>query len=163
MIQQTVTRPFSRTILENDAAASTTSLLQSNLTTLIDLALVLKQAHWNIIGKNFRSVHLQLDEIIAGVRDASDEVAERIATLGFAADGRAKTVAADSVLNEYADTFLNVDDTLNSVGDALAATIEQLRTSISKLGELDPVSEDMLIGISGGLEKHLWMIQAQEQ
>lgn len=163
MTQETLDRPFSRSILENEVATSATNLLQGNLTTLIDLALVLKQAHWNIIGKNFRSVHLQLDEIIAGVRDASDEVAERIATLGIAADGRAKTVAAESVLNEYADTFLNVEHTLNSVGDALATTIEQLRKSISKLGELDPVSEDMLIGISGGLEKHLWMIQAQEQ
>ena len=153
---------FKRDILENEAGSETASLLQANLVTLIDLTLFLKQAHWNVIGQNFRSVHLQLDEIIETVRMASDEVAERINTLGIAPDGRSSTVAEDSNLETYPSDFQKVPDTLRNVADALKATIDALRSAIKKLGNLDPVSEDMCIAISANLEKHLWMVQAQE-
>ncbi len=153
---------FKRQILDNDTNEETASLLQANLVNLIDLALLLKQAHWNVLGPQFRSVHLQLDEIIVTVRAGSDEVAERINTLGIAPDGRAETVAENSALDSYPDDFQKVPETLRNVADALMTTIEHLREAIEKMGDLDPVSEDLLIGISAGLEKHLWMVQAQE-
>ncbi|NND96554.1 MAG: DNA starvation/stationary phase protection protein Dps [Pirellulaceae bacterium] len=153
---------FKRDILDSEAGSETACLLQANLVNLIDLALLLKQAHWNVIGPNFRSVHLQLDEIIESVRAASDEVAERINTLGIAPDGRSSTVAQDSKLDAYPTDFQKVPDTLGNVADALKATIDSLRSAISELGDLDPVSEDLCIGVSAQLEKHLWMVQAQE-
>lgn len=153
---------FKRDILKSDACGKTTVLLQANLVNLIDLALLLKQAHWNVLGPNFRSVHLQLDEIIETVRMASDEVAERINTLGVAPDGRSSTVADSSDLEKYPDDFQKVPETLSNVADALMTTIDSLRKAITVLGDLDPISEDLCIGVSAGLEKHLWMIQAQE-
>jgi len=153
---------FKREILENEKTADTAELLQANLVNLIDLALLLKQAHWNVHGKNFRSVHLQLDEIIASVRNASDEVAERVNTLGIAPDGRSSTVAEQSELSTYPPGFQSIDETVTQVADALKTTIDGLRHAIAKLGDLDPVSEDLLIAVSGELEKHLWMVQAQE-
>jgi len=153
---------FKRNILEAEKNDRVTAILQENLTNLIDLALLMKQAHWNVIGPNFRSIHLQLDEIIATVRDASDEVAERIAALGVAADGRSSTVAHDSALEQYPRDFVDVAGTITRVADAMKTAIDGLRSGIEKLGEPDPVTEDMLIGISGAMEKHLWMLQAQE-
>ena len=44
----------------------------------------------------------------------------------------------------------------------MKTTIDALRSSIEKLGDLDPITEDLCIAISGSLEKHLWMLQAQE-
>jgi hypothetical protein len=38
--------------------------LQSMLVELIDLALMGKQAHWNVEGPHFRSLHLELDELV---------------------------------------------------------------------------------------------------
>lgn len=153
---------FDRDILENETTADVTAILQENLTNLIDLALLLKQAHWNVVGPNFRSIHLQLDEVIETVRDASDEVAERIVALGVAADGRVTTVASDSGLQNYPDGFVDVPHTIGHAADAVKTSIDSLRRAIAKLGDLDPISEDMLIAISGPLEKHLWMLQAQE-
>lgn len=153
---------FERDILENETNAEVTAILQDNLTNLIDLALLLKQAHWNVVGPNFRSIHLQLDEIIATVRDASDEVAERIVALGVTADGRATTVANDTALQNYPDGFVNVPNTIGHAADAVKTAIDSLRNAIAKLGDLDPISEDMMIAISGPMEKHLWMLQAQE-
>lgn len=154
---------FKRNILSASKNDKVTSLLQQNLVNLVDLALLMKQAHWNVIGPNFRSVHLQLDEIIATVRGASDEVAERIATLGIAPDGRSETVSNTSELQRYPSGFVKVPETVGHVADALKATIDALRSAIEQVGDPDPISEDMLIGISAALEKHLWMLQAQEE
>lgn len=153
---------FKRNILSGEATEKTSAVLQQNLTNLVDLALLLKQAHWNVFGPNFRSIHLQLDEIIATVRDASDEVAERIAAMGVSPDGRASTVAQDSDLGKYPEGFVNVQNTVTQVADRIKNVLETMRNSIEKVGDIDPVSEDMLIGIAGPLEKHLWMVQAQE-
>ncbi|WDQ15014.1 DNA starvation/stationary phase protection protein Dps [Rhodopirellula sp. P2] len=153
---------FKRDILQDDTTAEVTAILQDNLTNLIDLALLMKQAHWNVVGPNFRSVHLQLDEIIETVRNGSDEVAERIVTLGVTADGRVSTVAADSKLDDYPAGFVKTSETITRVADSLKHVIESLRSAIERLGELDAISEDLLIALSGDLEKHLWMVQAQE-
>ncbi|SMP67095.1 starvation-inducible DNA-binding protein [Neorhodopirellula lusitana] len=159
----TATKPeFKREILDTDKNEQVTAILQSNLTNLIDLALLMKQAHWNVVGTGFRSIHLQLDEIIETVRDASDEVAERMSTLGIAPDGRSSTVASNSELSSYPENFVKVSKTVSLVADALKTTIDSLRSAIEKAGDLDPISEDMLIAISGPLEKHLWMLQARE-
>ncbi len=62
-------------------------VLQEALTDLIDLSLIAKQAHWNVVGPHFRSLHLQLDDLVADSRQFSDAVAERAAALGISPDG----------------------------------------------------------------------------
>lgn len=153
---------FKRELLPSADATSTAGELQKNLVELINLSLLLKQAHWNVVGPHFRALHLQLDEIIVTVRAASDEVAERIAALGIAPDGRSSTIATKSEIEEYPETFLDVKSSLSLVADALKTTIDSMRSSLSALGETDPISEDLTIGTVAQLEKHLWMLQAQE-
>lgn len=62
--------------------------LQGTLVDLLGLSLIGKQAHWNIVGPRFRSIHLQLDEVVDTARTYADTVAERAATLGVPPDGR---------------------------------------------------------------------------
>jgi len=140
----------------------TVEALQANLCDLIDLTLQGKQAHWNVIGAQFRSVHLELDEIIASVRASSDAVAERIATLGRSPDGRAKVVGEKSRLERFPQGLQSAASIVTIYSDRLAAAIGGLRKSIASVGKHDPVSEDLLIGVAGTLEKHLWMLQSQE-
>ena len=71
------------------ASATLSKNLQSVLVDLIDLHVQGKQAHWSIVGKNFRDLHLQLDEIVLAVRVFSDELAERMRALEALPDGRA--------------------------------------------------------------------------
>ncbi len=153
---------FKRNLLTGDEQAKVVPLLQRNLVDLVDLSLQLKQAHWNVVGPNFRSVHLQLDEILESVRVASDDIAERVVTVGHAADGRSATVSSKSRLEAYPEGFRNVRATISTVADRITTATEGLRASMKVLGELDTVSEDLLIGIAAGMEKHLWMLQAQE-
>jgi len=67
--------------------------LQGALVDLVDLSLVAKQVHCNIVGPRFRSVHLQLDEVVTSARNFADTVAERDSALGITPDGRVDTVA----------------------------------------------------------------------
>ena len=48
------------------------------------------------------------------------------------------------------------------VADAMRSALVGLRKAIAKRGDLYPISEDMLIGISAPLEKNLRMVHAQE-
>lgn len=153
---------FKRAVLSDDKTEVASSILQTNLVNLIDFALQAKEAHWCVVGKNFRSVHEQLDDIIDDVRDASDEVAERLSAIGVAPDGNAGTVSKKSALEDYPPKFDSAAETVTLVAERLHQITDHLREGFTKLADVDPVSEDLLIGIGATLEKHLWMLQAQE-
>src|SRR6202020_2135509 len=68
--------------------------LQRVLVDLIELHLQGKQAHWNLVGTNFRDLHLQLDAIVDVAREAADTIAERMRALDAVPDGRTDVVAA---------------------------------------------------------------------
>ena len=38
---------------------------------------------------------------------------------------------------------------------------ERVRARMNRLGELEPASQDLLIGVVRALEAHLWMVRAQ--
>ncbi len=151
-----------RHILSTDDAATVTDALAACLLDLIDFALQGKQLHWNVVGQNFRSIHLQLDEVIASARDASDDVAERIVTLARPASGRAVTVAEGTRLPVCPVGLLTVAHVVPLLAERLEKCIHGMREGIEVTGKIDAVSEDVLIQHCRVLEKHLWMVQAQE-
>jgi starvation-inducible DNA-binding protein len=135
--------------------------LQIVLAQLIDLSLQLKQLHWNVTGTNFRSVHEQLDEIVAITRSSSDAIAERAVTLGLPAVGDLATVAKQTKLDVLPTSFVGVAQVVRLIDDRLQSVIKVARDQMEILGELDPVSEDLVIGTLAGLEKAGWMVKAQ--
>ncbi|MCB2174582.1 MAG: DNA starvation/stationary phase protection protein [Actinomycetales bacterium] len=139
----------------------TGAALQAVLTDLVDLSLVAKQAHWNVTGPRFRSVHLQLDEVVTAARDFSDTVAERAAAIGVPPDGRAVTVAEESVIAEHPVGWVSDDDVISWFVAQLSAVIARLRQQIDETEKADPVTQDLLIGIVAELEKQRWMFQAE--
>ncbi|MFE7765451.1 Dps family protein [Streptomyces sp. NPDC057438] len=135
--------------------------LQGALVDLVDLSLVAKQIHWNVVGPRFRSVHLQLDEVVDTARLHSDTVAERASTLGVSPDGRAQTVAGSSGIGTVPDGWVKDADAVGTLVDALGAVITRMRTRVESTAEADPVSQDIFIQITADLEKHHWMFQAE--
>ncbi|MCL6731459.1 Dps family protein [Streptomyces neyagawaensis] len=135
--------------------------LQGALVDLVDLSLVAKQIHWNVVGPRFRTVHLQLDEVVDTARLHSDTVAERAATLGVSPDGRAATVAGTSGIGKVPDGWVKDTDAVGTLVEALGAVITRMRTRVESTAEADPVSQDIFIGITADLEKHHWMFQAE--
>ncbi|MFD8816176.1 Dps family protein [Streptomyces sp. NPDC059627] len=135
--------------------------LQGALVDLVDLALAAKQIHWNVVGPRFRTVHLQLDEVVDTVRVHSDTVAERASALGVSPDGRAATVAAGSGIGSVPGGWVKDSDAVAALVDALSAVITRMRERVTATAEADPVTQDIFIGITADLEKHHWMFQAE--
>lgn len=135
--------------------------LQGTLVDMIDLSLIAKQAHWNVVGPQFRSLHLALDEIVTAARTYTDEVAERLTAIGVSPDGRATTVAQDSGTTGFGAGWTKDEQVVAAITDNLAAVIGRLRERIAVTDEADPVTQDLLIAQTAGLEQAHWMWQAQ--
>ncbi|MEU7475099.1 DNA starvation/stationary phase protection protein [Lentzea sp. NPDC042327] len=137
------------------------AVLQATLVDLVDLSLIGKQAHWNVIGKNFRSVHLQLDELVTAARTAADQVAERAAALGVTPNGTARTIAESSGVPEIETGWLKEDQVVTAITNSLGKLIARMRSRIDETDKPDLVTQDLLIGITQELEQAHWMWQAQ--
>jgi starvation-inducible DNA-binding protein len=135
--------------------------LQQSLLELIDIALQGKQAHWNVVGPAFRPVHQQLDEIVDAARLASDEVAERIATLGGVPDGRAEAVADARPFEPFPGGNVKAEHAVEAMLQRLNELNQRLRGRIDRLAEADPISQGILIEAATHLEKQTWMLRAQ--
>ena len=147
--------------MPSDVDTTVVDDLQATLAELIDLALVGKQAHWNVVGPNFRSIHLQLDEIVDVARLSSDRVAERIATLGGAPEGRPAAVAAASQLPDFPSGEIHVEEAVKRMTAAIETATQRMHERLDRVGESDPVSQDALIEATDQLEKQAWMLRAQ--
>lgn len=135
--------------------------LQGVLVELIDLSLLGKQLHWTVTGPLFRSLHLQLDELIDAWRELADTVAERAVAIGFIPDGQAPTIAAESPLEGVERAELNDRTVVRELTPRLAATAERTRERMDRLGELDAASQDVIIEVVRALEQQLWMLRTQ--
>jgi len=145
------------------ASKKLTDNLQKVLVDLVELHLQGKQAHWNVVGKNFRDLHLQLDEIIDDAREFSDVVAERLRALHAAPDGRSDTVAATTTLPEYPNGEIDTAETVDLITARLEATVGTMREVHDEVDEEDPTSADILHGIIEKLEQYAWMVSAENR
>jgi len=145
--------------VDNHRRKETGRELQTTLVELVDLSLLGKQLHWNIVGRPFKPLHEHLDELVDSWRDLSDTVAERAVALGFAPDGRTATVSGDSEIDAVDAGSLDTDRATHELAERLADVTERIRTRMDRLGELDLASQDVLIEVVRELEKQLWMLR----
>jgi starvation-inducible DNA-binding protein len=147
--------------LDDEARDVTGAALQATLVDLVDLSLIGKQAHWNLVGRQFHDVHLHLDELVDTSRTYSDKVAERGVAIGVSVDGRAGTIATDSRVPDFASGWVTDRDVIRQVFESVDATVRGIRPRIEQLDKADLVSQDLLIEVTAALEEQRWMWQAQ--
>ncbi|HWI32153.1 MAG TPA: DNA starvation/stationary phase protection protein [Microbacterium sp.] len=137
--------------------------LQAVLVDLLELQMQGKQAHWNVVGRNFRDTHRQLDDIIAAAREFSDTVAERMRALHAVPDGRSDTVADTTTLPEYPQGEIDTSETVDLITVRLEATVATIRGVHDDVDEEDPTSADILHSIIEKLEQFAWMVSAENR
>lgn len=140
--------------------------LQATLVELVDLALLGKQLHWSVVGPGFRSLHLQLDELVAAWRELADTVVERAVALGCWPGGQAGTVAEASELEPVSPGALadrEVREVVQLLTSRLIEVVGRVRARMDRLSPLDLASQGVLIEVVRALEQQLWMVRAQRE
>ncbi|MFE2578744.1 Dps family protein [Streptomyces sp. NPDC059378] len=153
---------------ESDVAGFTatpqlTQALQQIVVDLVELHLQGKQAHWNVVGHNFRDLHLQLDQVVDDAREAADTIAERMRALATCPDGRSDTVVTTTTLPPFPEGEQSVSAVVDLITARLRATVETLRTHHDQVDSEDPSTADLLHAIIDSLEKHAWMVSAENR
>lgn len=137
--------------------------LQRVLVDLIELASQSKQAHWNVVGRNFRDLHLQLDEITDSARASSDVIAERLRALHAVADGRSVTVSTTTSLPVYPKGEVDTAKTVDLITACLEGVVATVRDVHDAVDEEDPTTADLLHAIIAELEQYGWMVSAENR
>jgi starvation-inducible DNA-binding protein len=136
-------------------------LLNTCLASAIDLHWQVKQAHWNVRGRDFISRHELFDDVADHVRKQADQFAERAGHLGGYAEGTIRLASKNSQLPEYDLQAVNGESHVRAIVERVARYAAIIRTGIARCGELDdPVTEDMLTGILGDVEQDLWFLES---
>ncbi|MGH3674420.1 MAG: Dps family protein [Mycobacterium sp.] len=137
--------------------------LQRVLVDLIELHLQGKQAHWNVVGTNFRDLHLQLDELVDFAREASDTIAERMRALDAVPDGRSDTVAGSTTLPQFPAYERSTADVVDLITARAYAAVDTMRTVHDGVDAEDPSTADILHQLIDGLEKLAWLIKSENR
>lgn len=145
------------------ASPELSAALQRVLVDLIELHLQGKQAHWNVVGTNFRDLHLQLDEVVDFAREASDTVAERLRALDAVPDGRSDTVAATTSLPEFPAYEHSTAEVVDLITARIYAVVDTLRTVHDGVDAEDPSTADILHQLIDGLEKLAWLLKSENR
>jgi starvation-inducible DNA-binding protein len=146
-----------------EASRQLTAHLQRVLVDLVELHIQGKQAHWNVVGANFRDLHLQLDELVDAAREASDTIAERMRALDVVPDGRSDTVAATTTLPQFPEFEQSTADVVDLITTRVYATVDTVRTVHDDVDAEDPSTADLLHQIVDSLEKLAWMIKSENR
>ncbi|ERN42264.1 DNA-binding ferritin-like protein (oxidative damage protectant) [Rubidibacter lacunae KORDI 51-2] len=161
----TQTRPTrlyaTRIDLAADQRLAIVEILNATLATTLDLKTQVKQAHWNVKGKDFYPLHELFDEIAGQFEDYVDMVAERVTALGGLAYGTARVAADASILPEYPYDITSGEDHVVALSDRMAAYAKHVRESIDATDELgDADTADLYTEVSRTTDKYLWFLEA---
>ncbi len=146
--------------MADDATMSVIERLQDRLIATLDLQLTLKHIHWNVVGMNFVAIHEMLDPQVDAVRLQSDELAERIATLGGTPEGTPAAIVEGRTWDDYDINRAPTVQHLVALDHVYSGVIADHRSAMQELGDLDPVSEDMIIGHLRDLELFQWFVRS---
>ena len=154
----------SRIDLPESVREQVVTQLTQTLAGTLDLKTHVKQAHWNVKGKDFYQLHELFDQLAKELEAYVDLVAERITALGGTALGTVRQAAESSLLAEYpADIFQGMDH-VRALSERYAALGKHTRASIDMTDDIgDRDTADLYTEISRGLDQRLWFLEAHLQ
>jgi len=144
--------------------AALIEMLNQSLADTLDLYTQVKQAHWNVKGKDFYQLHLLFDEIAGEIEPFVDLLAERVTSLGGYATGTARMAAKHSALPEYPTDALEGRQHLEALIERFGIYCGAIRRGIDDSDEIgEPSTADLYTEISRVVDKRLWFLEAHIQ
>lgn len=140
------------------------ALLNAQLADTLDLQTQVKQAHWNVKGPHFIALHELFDDLAGQLEAPVDDIAERVTALGGVAMGTARIAARASRLAELPHDSYDGMKMVALLADRYARLAKSTRAAINSADEAgDADTADLFTGISRGLDKSLWFLEAHLQ
>jgi starvation-inducible DNA-binding protein len=150
-----------RNDLPSNSKTEVIEVLNARLAEAIDLALITKQAHWNMRGKQFIAIHEMMDEFRDQIDEHVDTIAERVVQLGGVAMGSTQAVAKATTLKPYPLDISQIEDHLQALAERYGQVANSVRAGIEATEDAgDSDTSDILIGFSRALDKDLWFLEA---
>jgi starvation-inducible DNA-binding protein len=150
--------------LKSNSKKVAIELLNARLADGIDLALLTKQAHWNLKGPQFIAVHEMIDGFRTEIDGHVDTMAERVVQLGGTALGTTQTVAKATTLTAYPTDIYKIVDHLHALVERYAKAANQVRAAIDEADDAgDADTADIFTAYSRALDKALWFLEAHIQ
>ena len=143
------------------ASAELRADLQRALIDITVLSLVGKQIHWNVVGPNFRDIHLNLDDVVDIAREGSDEVAERMRAINAVPDGRPATIAAATTVPAAPEGEILTSEGVAYIVSAIEAVVATLRGVDEDVDSEDPTSSGIVEDLIGKLEQQAWFLSSE--
>ena len=119
-------------------------------------------AHWNLEGPDFHSVHLYFEELYEQAQEIVDSVAERIRQLGHYAPATLKDfIKLTHLTEQQKGGNTSIDLIRNLLGDH-ESIIEFIRSNVKEFDEehKDAGTSDFVTGLMEKHEKIAWMLRA---
>ncbi len=143
--------------------SSIVAMLNQALAGLIALKLHAKQAHWNVKGERFISLHELFDQVATQVDGFADLVAERAVQLGGMAEGSVAHIAKRAGQVTYPQTA-DAAQHVKHIAQLLKAAADEARDGIDTADEQeDKVTADTLTQVASGLDKLHWFVNSHQQ
>lgn len=135
--------------------------LNSRLADLIDLHWQVKQAHWNVTGANFISVHKLFDEQAALVRGMADTLAERVRALRGDAEGTIRVAVERSTLDEYPHGPLKWNEAIGALVERYEQISAQFKDASDGAADVeDKGTEDVYVGMIREIDEAAYFLRA---
>jgi len=150
--------------LSANAKSVAIDLLNARLADAIDLALLTKQAHWNLKGPEFIAIHEMIDTFRTDIDGHVDTMAERVVQLGGTALGTTQVVAKTTTLAPYPTNIYKIRDHLHALIERYGQVANATRKAIDQADDAgDKDTADIFTEVSRALDKALWFLEAHTQ
>ena len=140
------------------------ALLQQGVVDSINLAIMCKQAHWNVKGETFIAIHELFDRVHEKVQDYSDMMAERLMSLGGTTQATLPSIKKQSRLAPYPEDIFSTKahiDALSSVIAHFGGFVREAIDQSAASGDLG--TSDLFTAFSRDLDHFLWFLEAHLQ
>ena len=137
--------------------------LQQLTVDLLALHNMYKEAHWDLTGPLYLSLHEYFQQQADFYLQQADLFAERVLHLGAYVDGRFSTIARTTKLAELPDGYLTDDHSIKLLLDRVTVLQKEIYEMIGETEGSDPTTANKLQDLAYSVDKNLWQLRAHLQ
>ena len=150
--------------LANDAdREKSAKLLQQIVVDLLALFADYKQAHWNLNGPLYLSLHEYYQDQADKYRMYADVFAERILHLDYSVDGRHGTVARTTVIPDPPAGYQTDNESIKLLIDRVTVFQKEVYQGIKTTEDTDAPTSNKLQDLAYEVDKNLWQLRIHLQ